>query len=157
VNQLRGFTLIELLIAVAIVAILSAIAYPSYQEYVRRANRAEGQSLLLDAAARQERFFAQNNTYVTSQANLAQLQLKNTTTSGSGASATTVVSSETGKYQLAVSSADGDGGYTLTARQQFGDEARCGNLTLNAIGIKGRNITATGSSGLAKSVQDCWR
>lgn len=156
-KQLRGFTLIELLIAVAIVAILSAIAYPSYQEYVRRANRAEGQSLLLDAAARQERFFAQNNTYVTSQANLAQLQLKNTTTSGSGASAATVVSSETGKYQLAVSSAQGDGGYTLTARQQFGDEARCGNLTLNAIGIKGRNITATASSGLAQSVQDCWR
>lgn len=153
----KGFTLIELLIAVAIVAILAAIAYPGYQEYIRRANRAEGQSLLLDAAARQERFFAQNNTYVTSQTNLAQLQLKNTTTSGAGAGKSTVASSETGKYQLAVSRLDGDGGYTLTATQQFGDEARCGNLTLNAIGIKGRNITATSSAGLAKSVQDCWR
>jgi type IV pilus assembly protein PilE len=68
-----------------------------------------------------------------------------------------VASSETGKYPLAVSRLDGDGGYTLTATQQFGDEARCGNLTLNAIGIKGRNITATSSAGLAKSVQDCWR
>ncbi|MEH3022650.1 MAG: type IV pilin protein [Pseudomonas oryzihabitans] len=152
-----GFTLIELLIAMAIVAILATIGYPGYQEYVRNANRAEGQSLLLDAAARQERFFAQNNAYVTSQANLAQLQLKATTISGTGASATTMVRSETGKYQLEVGHVDGDGGYSLTAKPQFDDGARCGDLTLNAIGVKGRTLTATGGSGSAKSVQDCWR
>ncbi len=51
----RGFTLIELMITVAVVAILSAIAYPSYQEYVLRSRRVEAQSLLGEAAARQER------------------------------------------------------------------------------------------------------
>ena len=46
----RGFTLIEVMIVVAIVGILSAIAYPSYQEYVRRGHRAEARAGLLQAA-----------------------------------------------------------------------------------------------------------
>src|SRR5256885_14610587 len=48
------------MITVAVVAILSAIAYPSYQEYVLRSRRVEAQSLLGEAAARQERWRAQN-------------------------------------------------------------------------------------------------
>ena len=62
----KGFTLIELMIVVAVVAVLAAIAYPSYQEYVMRSRRLEGQSLLNEAAARQERWRAQNGTYLTS-------------------------------------------------------------------------------------------
>ena len=50
-----GFTLIELMITVAVIAILAAVAMPSYREYVLRGNRLEAQSLLSDAAARQER------------------------------------------------------------------------------------------------------
>ena len=41
-----GFTLLELMIAVAIVAILSALAYPSYQSYVGRGYRAEAHTAL---------------------------------------------------------------------------------------------------------------
>jgi len=132
----HGFTLVELMIVVAIIGILAAIAYPSYDEYVKRGNRAEGQALLSDASARQERYFGQNNSYVTADSDIAKLGLK------------TGNMSETGKYALSVATEDGDGGYTLTAEQKFGD-TKCGNLTLNALGIKG-------NSG-SKTANECWR
>lgn len=63
-RQPAGFTLIELLIAVTILGIIAAIAYPSYQEHVRKARRADAISKLLDVAQRQERFYARGNSYV---------------------------------------------------------------------------------------------
>ncbi len=74
----RGFTLIELMIVVVIIAILAGIAYPSYDEYVKRGNRTEGQALLSEAAATQERYFSQNNTYITTQADIGKLHMRNT-------------------------------------------------------------------------------
>ena len=61
----NGFSLIELMIVVVIVGILLAIALPAYQDYVLRSHRTDAHSSLLDIAARQERFVAQNNTYTT--------------------------------------------------------------------------------------------
>lgn len=136
---MKGFTLIEVMIVVAIVGILAAIAYPSYREYVLRSNRSEGMAMLNDAAARQERYFAQSNAYVTDNDDIDNLNLRSSTASG--------VTSDTGKYTLTV--AGGGGGYTLTATQAFGD-TDCGNLTLNALGARGR-------SGSAKTIEQCWR
>jgi type IV pilus assembly protein PilE len=59
----RGFTLIELMITVVIVAILATVAYPSYQGYVMRANRAAAQSQMLDIANRQQQFLLANRAY----------------------------------------------------------------------------------------------
>ena len=137
---MKGFTLLEVMIVVAIIGILAAIAYPSYDEYVKRGNRSEGMAQLNDIAARQERYYAQTHTYVSASADLDKLGL---TVSSS------TVKSATGKYAVTVAKVDDDGGYTLTATQSFGD-AKCGNLTLNALGEKGR-------SGSGKSVNDCWR
>jgi len=60
----RGFTIIEILIAVAIIAILVAIALPSYQDYVLRGKITEANSTLSDLRLRAEKFFADNRTYV---------------------------------------------------------------------------------------------
>lgn len=58
-----GFTLLELMIAVAIVGILVSLAYPSYQSYVIRSNRADAQQTLLQLTQQAERFFTQRNSY----------------------------------------------------------------------------------------------
>jgi type IV pilus assembly protein PilE len=60
----RGFTLIEILIVVAIIAILVAVALPSYQEYVLRGKITEATSTLSDLRLRAEKFFGDNRTYV---------------------------------------------------------------------------------------------
>jgi type IV pilus assembly protein PilE len=64
-KKTAGFTLIELMIAVAIVGILAAIAYPSYVDSVRKGRRNDGMSTLLDAAQKLEVFRARNGNYTT--------------------------------------------------------------------------------------------
>ncbi len=59
----RGFTLTELMITVAIVGILGVIAYPVYQDSVRKGKRAEGRTALLDFMQQQERFLSQSGSY----------------------------------------------------------------------------------------------
>jgi type IV pilus assembly protein PilE len=51
----KGFTLIELMIVVAIIGILAAIAWPSYQNYIKRSYRAEAKTELMDIAQRLEK------------------------------------------------------------------------------------------------------
>ena len=63
--QQRGFTLVEVMIVVVIIAILSAIAVPSYRDYVTRSRITEATSGLSDARVKMEQFFQDNRTYPT--------------------------------------------------------------------------------------------
>ena len=59
----RGFTLIEVMIAVAIVGILVAVAFPAYNQSVRKSRRSDAKAALLDLAQREERYFSTTNQY----------------------------------------------------------------------------------------------
>lgn len=62
----RGFTLVEVMIVVAIVAILAAVALPTYRNYIVRGARVQAQTELLELASLQEKIFLNSNNYAAS-------------------------------------------------------------------------------------------
>lgn len=62
----KGFTLVEMLVVVAAIAILAAIAMPSYSQYVRKAKRAEAKTALMSVLQAQEKFRANCIEYAAS-------------------------------------------------------------------------------------------
>lgn len=61
--QCRAFTLLEMLITLAILGILVAISYPSYQQYILKSYRAEAVTVLLQLATKQEQYLLEQGSY----------------------------------------------------------------------------------------------
>ena len=136
----RGFTLIELMIVVALIAILAAIGFPTYQDQMRKARRSEATAVLLDIAARMERFYADRGTYTGA-----------TIGAGAGTDVYTSTTSENGHYTLTINPLAAES-FTLNATPVVGgaqDGDDCGVFTLTSAGTKG----FTGAGG---TVIKCW-
>jgi type IV pilus assembly protein PilE len=132
-RSMGGFTLIELLVTVVIFTIVIAIAIPVYQGTVRESRRSEARAILLDAANREHRFFADNGVFT---ANLTNLGFPNPALS------------QQGHYQI--TAVVGANGFTLTATPQGGQAADtvCTTLSLASNGTK--SATGIGGGGA------CW-
>ncbi|MDQ2818991.1 MAG: type IV pilin protein [Pseudomonadota bacterium] len=63
-RQAKGVTLIEVMIALAILMILTTLAYPGYASYIIRTRRLEGMVALVETMQQQERYFMRNNRYL---------------------------------------------------------------------------------------------
>lgn len=132
-----GFTLIELMIVVAIIGVLSAIAYPSYQSYMKKSGRADAKVGLLKLSDKQERFYLQNNTY---------------TTAFTAAGLNTSTTSEEGYYTFTITSDDLVSGFTLiataVANKSQANDTGCTVMKLSSTSAKWPNGPAP--------VKDCW-
>lgn len=62
-QRVQGFTLMEMLITVAVIAIISALAFPSYNQYLNRTRRADVKGVLTENAQFMERFMTENRRY----------------------------------------------------------------------------------------------
>jgi type IV pilus assembly protein PilE len=153
VRHQKGFTLIELMITVAIVAILAAVAYPSYTRYVARGHRAQLNVQMAAAQQWMERIYSESYRYdQNASGNLV------TGTTGLFAAQAFAQSPSTGegaaRYTLAVALSGTDNQtYVITATRagtMANDE--CGNFTVTNTGIKGA-INAT----VADPMATCWR
>jgi type IV pilus assembly protein PilE len=126
----NGFTLIELMVTVAIVGILSAIALPSYQQYLMRAARTQAQTEMLNLASLQEKIYLNSNAYT---ANVA------TTYSGNSTGGLGRVGGLTndGKYTFSLALGTGAQSYVLTATPVTGGaQVNDGNLSISETGQK---------------------
>ena len=70
-----GFTLIELMVSLTVVAILAAIAYPAYQDQMRKGRRAAAQAFIVDTASRQQQYLLDARSYAIGAGAFAALSL----------------------------------------------------------------------------------
>lgn len=133
----RGFTLIELMITVAVVAILAAIAFPSYQDSLRKSRRTDGKNALTQATANMERYYAEKNTYATAAI------CGGTPVICPGSCSGTTCSSTEKNYTITLSALTATT-FTVVA-QPVGSQAVDGKLSIDQNNIKQQDINNNGS------------
>jgi len=134
-SAIRGFTLIELMIAVAVVAILAAVAMPSYTEYIMRSHRSNARTTLIGAAQWMERAATVLGSY----------PLTASVTSG-------VLQVEGNRYTVTAAVSATGATYTFTATPIAGTPQandKCGTLEIDQAGRKS-------VSGATLSAVECW-
>lgn len=132
----EGFSLIELLVVVSIIAILAAVAVPAYGRYGYRARRPDGQSLLLQVAHAQERYYATYNKFGA----LTDLGFQSPTLS------------EYGHYEVSLTELSSSAYTAQAAPRGVQGKDACGVLSINSVGVK----TPSAGDAASNANGSCW-
>lgn len=159
-----GFSLLELMVAVAILGIITSIAYPSYMKQVQKSKRTPAKVELMRVAQLQESFYVQNLSY-------AATLNGNTAAGGLGFAAATVTT-EGGDYSVSLVSTKADGNactgtsatpcvlYRLIATpistEPQAYDAPCTGFQLTNTGAKAAKNVAHPSYNTASVRDTCW-
>ena len=133
-HKQRGFTLVEVMVIVGIIAILAAIAVPTYDAQKRKGYRTDAVRALTESAQLQERWYSNNGTYAT---------LDNIY-------GTTFDTSANGQYAINASYSAVHFTITATAQGNQLDDKKCRTFTIDHVGRK----TSTDDSAAAST--GCW-
>lgn len=149
-GHVRGFTLLELMIAVAIMAIISLVAYPSYQSHLRDSRRSEAGNALLGFATALHRYKSDNQTYAGAQSGTGYPNPPQ----GDVYPSQAPIESGTKFYNLTIEEADADSfvvhATPIAGSAQDGD----GYLELSSTGIKAWDRN---DNGAIDSGENSWR
>ena len=136
IKKTGGFTLIELMIVLAVLSIIVAIGYPSYQEHVKKSRRAEGMGQLLTLADRMERAYSDAGTYPT---NVSEIY---TATTDSGLYTLSIVSANNVSFTISAT--------PTSVKNQ--DDDKCTSFSMSSLGNKWI------ADGTNQSLNDyCWK
>jgi type IV pilus assembly protein PilE len=118
-----GFTLIEILVALVIVAVLSALAFPSYKESIRKGKRASAKAKMSEVAGRLQQFYSEGAGAATYTTVLPDLQYPADLKSEAKGHTITVGAGSAGIAK----------GFVIVATP-IEHDPQCGNLTLDNLG-----------------------
>lgn len=131
VTKRNGFSLIEMMIVGAIIAILAAIAFPSYQSHMRKSHRAEMQAYLMDLAQREQQYFTDNRSFALGDTAAATLNDSMPSSLSSYYRSPVTVSAGT----IANSGQTNPPAFTITA-YAIGTQSADGDLKIDSTGAK---------------------
>ena len=147
ISNNSGFSLIEMMIVIAVLAIIVAVAVPSYNDYIIRSKRSEAKAMLSLVTSQQEQFFLNNKSYTTS----------NTAINVNA-------SSENDLYDLSMICTTTAGGrclaYEVKAQPTVAGGQRrdvdCYTFTLTSDGTRGNEDSSPADVTDVAVIQECW-